>query len=481
VGAGAPFCLSARAKARYAFRPHAIALSMAARPSLRKLRWVVLGVLLLVLIIVAAPFVVPLKGFMPQISELASMRLGQPVALADLRLSLWPAPGAVANGARVGKANDIAIEDIRIKPAPLTLFGDAPVIKEIRARKVTLTESGLAIITRLSKRSADKPVEQTKSSRGLRIERIVLEDVRVEHSTLRLPAFDLELHLGQGNALRQASFIARDGTFRLVMTPRGPEEIALDLQAKNWAVPVKDLRLTFRMLAGQGILRGSRLSFKSIHAALYGGQVTGDAALAWGARWDLRAALDIKRVDVAKLQRALKREAKLSGRLSTQAKLSAKAKTAHALADHLALDAPFRIDEGALGGMDLSKAAEVSGGKIPAGGETRFEELTGKLKVRGRVRRVNDFCARSSALVADGYVQVSGGERLSGTLDVAIANTAGLVKVPVKLSGTTSNPVATPSRVMSLGAIIGTVLLPGVGTALGAAAGSLFEGHAGCR
>lgn len=454
---------------------------MAARPSLRKLRWLVLGVLLLVLVIVAAPFVVPLKGFMPQISELASMRLGHPVALADLRLSLWPTPGAVAHGVRVGKANDIAIEDIRIKPALLTLFGDAPVINEIRARKVTLTESGLAIITRLSKRSAEKPVAQSKSTSGLRIDRIVLEDVKVEHSTLRLPPFDLELRLGRGNALQQASFIARDGTFRLVMTPRGPDEIGLDLQAKNWAVPVKDLRLTFRSLVAQGILRGSRLSFKPIHAVLYGGRVTGDAALAWGARWDLHAALQIKRVDVAKLQRALKREAKLSGRLSAQAKLSAKAKTAQALADHLVLDAPFRIDQGALGGMDLSKAASVASGNIPAGGETRFEQFTGNLKIRGRVRRVNDFCARSSALAAGGYVQVSGKEQLSGKLDVAVANTAGLVKVPVKLSGTTSNPVATPSRAMSLGAIIGTLLLPGVGTALGAAAGSLLEGQAGCR
>lgn len=452
---------------------------MAARPSLRKLRWFVLGVLLLVLLIVAAPFVVPLKGFAPQLGELASMRMGQPVALADLRLSLWPTPGAVAYGTRIGKANDIAIEDIRIKLALLTLFGDAPVIKEIRARKVTVKKSGLAIIEGLSRRSAAAPV--ARSAGGLRIERIVLEDVEVRHSTLRLRPFDLDLRLGLGNALRQASFIARDGSFRLDMTPRGADEIALDVQAKNWAVPLKDLRLTLRSLAAHGILRGSRLSFKPIHAVLYGGRVTGDAALAWGARWDLRAALDIKRVDAAKLQRALNRPAKLSGRLSAQARLRAKATTAQALADHLVLDAPFQIDQGALGGVDLSKAAEVSGGKIPAGGETRFEELTGKLKVRGRVRRVNDFCARSSALVADGYVQVSGSERLSGTLDVAIAHTAGLVKVPVKLSGTTSDPVATPSRVMSLGAIIGTVLLPGVGTALGAAAGSLFEGHAGCR
>jgi len=82
--------------------------------------------------------------------------------------------------------------------------------------------------------------------------------------------------------------------------------------------------------------------------------------------------------------------------------------------------------------------------------------------------------------VAGGNLQVDARERLSGRLDVSVANTAGLIRVPVRLSGTASDPVATPSRMMSVGAIIGTLLLPGVGTAIGASAANLLEGQVGC-
>ena len=454
---------------------------MAARPSLRKLRWFALGFTILVLTLAAAPFLVPLSGFIPQITKLASAQLGRPVAIAELRLSLWPTPRAAGKGIRIGASNDIVVEDVRIVPDVLSLLGDSPVIREIRLRKISVKESALALGADWGKKNEPKTEKPLTPTGGLRVERVVLEDVTVEHSTLRLRPFDLELALGPGFGVRHALFVVRDGSFLLALTPRGPNETALDLSAKNWLLPVSGVRLRFDSLAAQGVLYDGRLAFKPIDAVLYDGRVAGEADLDWRTPWRLRAALDIKGVDVAKLQRALNRPAKLSGHLSAQAKLSAKALTARALADHLVLDAPFRVDQGTLGGMDLTKVGSVTGGKIPVGGETRFEQFTGKLKVRGRVRRVNDFCARSSALVAGGYVQVSAKERLSGKLDVAIANTAGLLKVPVKLSGTTSNPVATPSRTLSLGAIVGTLLLPGVGTALGASAGNLLEGSAGCR
>jgi hypothetical protein len=410
---------------------------------MRMLRWLILGASVLGLLVVAAPFLVPLKQFTPQLSELISMRLGHPVALTDLRLSLWPTPGATVQGARIGKGADIVAEDIRIEPALLSLLGDAPVIKLLRARKVKLNPAALAILQGLSRRGrAARP----EASSGLRVERIVLEDVALVDSTLRLRSFDLELRFGPGNSLRQAVFAARDGSFRLAMAPQGADAFALDVQAKNWTLPLKDHRLTFASLAARGVLDGDRVAFSPIAAVLYGGRVGGELTLGWGAR-------------------------------ST---LTSTAKHAAALADGISLHAPFQIDKGAFGGMDLSKAASLSRNEISSDGETPFEQFSGTLQVRGHLRRVEDFCARSSALVAGGNVQVDARERLSGRLDVSVANTAGLVKVPVRLSGTPTNPVATPSRMMSIGAIIGTLLLPGVGTALGASAASLLEGQAGC-
>lgn len=443
---------------------------------MRVLRWGLAGALILIVAVIAAPFLVPLKELMPQLGELASMRLGHRVRLDDLRLSLWPTPAAVAHGVRIGKANEILIDEVRLSVAPLSLLDDVPVIDEIRARTVSVNEAGLAIIRGLSRRAAQAPA--TKPA-GWRVERIVIEDIALLHSTLRLTPFDLALELGESNALTQATLAMRDGSFRLVMRPRDAGDIALEVEAKNWRVPVDSVALKFDSLVAQGRLHGSSLALKPAHARLYGGRLSGDVTLRWGTRWDLRAALDFAGVDVASLQRAFKRPTKLTGRLTARAFMHSRAKRAGALANGLALDAPFRIEQGAFGGVDLSKAAAVSSDEI-VGGETRFDEFTGKLSVRGRARRVDEFCARSSTLVAGGNIQVDPQERLSGRLDVSVANTGGLVRVPVRLSGTSSDPVARPSRLMSVGAVIGTLLLPGVGTALGASAANLIEGTAGC-
>lgn len=447
---------------------------------MRVLRWALAVALVIVVAVIAAPFLVPLKELTPQLGELASMRLGHRVRLADLRLSLWPKPGAVASGVRIGKANEILIDELRLSVAPLSLLDEVPVIEEIRARTVSLDEAGLAIIRGLSRRAAQAPAAKSAAkSAGYRISRIVLEDIALLHPTLRLKPFDLALELGEGNGLDQATLTMRDGSFRLVMRPRDTGDIALEVEARNWRVPVDSVALKFDSLVARGQLRGSTLALKPARAKLYGGRVTGDVTLRWDKRWDLRAALDFQDVDVASLQRAFKRPTKLTGRLTARALMHSRARRAGALADQLALDAPFRIEHGAFGGVDLSKAAAVSGDAI-AGGQTQFDEFTGKLSVRGRARRVDEFCARSSALVAGGNVQVDARERLSGRLDVSLADTGGLVRVPVRLSGTSSEPVATPSRLMSVGAVIGTLLLPGVGTALGASAANLIEGTAGC-
>jgi hypothetical protein len=63
-----------------------------------------------------------------------------------------------------------------------------------------------------------------------------------------------------------------------------------------------------------------------------------------------------------------------------------------------------------------------------------------------------------------------------------VAKTGGFVGVPVSLGGTTTEPSVAPSKGYVIGAVIGTMLLPGIGTTLGASAGSRLEGvPTGCK
>ena len=152
-----------------------------------------------------------------------------------------------------------------------------------------------------------------------------------------------------------------------------------------------------------------------------------------------------------------------------------------AFADTIWVDAPFEVLGGEWHGVDLSRVAELPLGKLAQGGTTRFEQLRGDLSLRGRRVEVNKICVRSPSLVAAGNIAIAPDQSLSGKLDVSVAKTGGFVGVPVAVSGTTVDPSLSLTRAGVIGAVIGTVLLPGIGTSLGLSAGGRLEGKTECQ
>ena len=421
--------------------------------------------------VLAVPFLVPASSFIPELTALASQKLGQPVAIEGLRLHLLPTPRAIATGIRVGKKNDATIGELEIVPELLSFLSGPRTLRLIRAEKVELQESALAIPGAMPKGDEGEPV---------RVRRIVLKEVRLHHSKAKLPEFDLEAELGDAYRLEQARLETRDRAMRLTVDPQGNGVARVLLAAKKWTLPAGP-PLTFEVLGAEGTLKGESLDLPKIDGKLYGGTFGASARADWAKQWQVSGKANLAGVDLVPLQQAVGKKPQISGRLRADATFSARAKSADQLANALALDAPFEVTGGAWQGIDLARVAELPLGKLTPGGATKFEQLTGKLAVRGRRVRVNELCARSPLLVAGGYVEVAPDQKLSGKLDVSVAKTGGFVGVPIALAGPTSDPSVTLTRGAAIGAVIGTVLLPGIGTSLGASAGSRLEGRSPCK
>src|SRR3954469_4633799 len=94
-------------------------------------------VLVLVLLLagaaIAVPFLVPIDSFIPQISSIASQKLGQPVSISDLKLHVLPTPRAVAYGITVGKRRQLRIAELEVVPALSTVFSAPWTIRLVRA------------------------------------------------------------------------------------------------------------------------------------------------------------------------------------------------------------------------------------------------------------------------------------------------------------------------------------------------------------
>ena len=385
----------------------------------------------------AVPLLVPVSSFIPTITRIAQEKIGQPVRLADLRLHLFPTPRVLATGLEVGKRGEVSIEEVEIVPDVLSFISGPRSIRLVHASGVKVKQAALAIPDGLPKSEG--------GGDAILVRRIRLDKVEYQQPGMKIPPFNLDVELGEALALKGAKLEMRDVSLNIAVEPESPKVAKYVIGGRAFGGTVN------------AVARAD--STRQV-------QLTGKAA--------------VSGMELLPVQALLGKPAQFSGRLKTDATFSARARTADRLADALSLDAPFEIQGGTYYGYDLSKVGGFSG-KLDKGGSTRFDELKGTVQVRGKVVKITDLCARSPKLVAGGHVDIGAQQELSGKLDVSVAQTGGFVGIPVNLKGTTADPWFMPSKGYLIGAAVGTVLMPGIGTSIGSSVGSRIEGSSDCK
>jgi hypothetical protein len=134
------------------------------------------------------------------------------------------------------------------------------------------------------------------------------------------------------------------------------------------------------------------------------------------------------------------------------------------------------IEQGMLHKVDLVAAAGNPLSREAArSGTTRFDELSGHLAIDGEGYHFSKLKVASGLLTGSGEVSVLRNERLQGRVDAELKATGSLITVPLRVAGTVHDPSVLPTKTAMVGAVAGSVLLPGVGTALGLKASQLTE------
>jgi uncharacterized protein involved in outer membrane biogenesis len=442
------------------------------RSAIRKWFWglfIFFGLLAAALVV---PFLVPLEGYIPALTRRVSDAVGEPVSIEDLRLQLLPTPRVTIIDLKLGRRKEVSIERASIVPDLLLLFSGDVVLREIRAEGVRVKASALDLLKKLPKGGGESAVL---------VRRIVLQHVNYEQRGLRLPQFSAVVDLSVVPSQTVVRVATDDGAFRATLDPQGAGTARVTIMARNWRLPVAAAPLVFDELDASGTLRGSRLELPEVRGKLYGGTFAGSVDLGWGREWHLDGKADLAGVALVPLQSALGKPARMSGQLNAKMSYSAQARTGAQLGNALTLEAPLEVTGGEWHGVDLARVAELPLGKISSGGTTKFEKMKADLALRGKDVQLNGICVRSPSLTAAGNVAIAPDQTLSGKLDVSVAKTGGIVGVPVALSGTTADPSLSLTKAGVIGAVIGTVLLPGIGTSLGLSAGGRLEGKVECQ
>jgi hypothetical protein len=171
----------------------------------------------------------------------------------------------------------------------------------------------------------------------------------------------------------------------------------------------------------------------------------------------------------------------VGGKGSGQTVLSADGKSVDELARSLHTRTTFSVNAATVLRFDLDKAISTRGKEHD--GQTALQELTGQMDTQntdGGMRiTYTGIKARAGKYTATGKATVYNRQiEASGNLDLV----EGAIGVPFTVSGPVDKPKASVPPGFFAGAAIGTAVLPGIGTVIGAriggAVGRLFKGGA---
>jgi hypothetical protein len=380
-------------------------------------------------------------GMRARVTQDASEMLGVPVNLTQIELQFWPQPALQVRELTLQTQPTITLKQLALRPAWAQVLRGRLRLTAISVQGLTLNQRALDKLIALQKKKLLAQATQGPEAQNV-------------NEALNLPErVDLD----------QIDWLDDKGK---------PTRLGGHLQfSATGALDAAELTLLSGQFEGAKLQIGRNAARWSVNAQLAGGNIKGWVSVqrALGASSPLLVSgeLQTRQLEVGRLTTP----GVLSGVLEADTTLNARAPAWGEMAEQFQTQSRFTVRQAVVHGLDLEKAVRTVG--LSRGGQTSLDVLAGQLTTHGRALNFSQLVASSGALSATGQVRVSPNTALSGQVQVVAGPTAlgKAVGVPLELGGTLAEPQVSLTRSAMLGAALGTVVLPGVGTGAGASLG----------
>jgi len=253
--------------------------------------------LLLVLMLVAAPFLVPMDAYKPELEERLSRLMHQQVMIGSLKLQMLPTVELKADGISIWSkdtgSGEIFVKTMHLTPdLPLLLFERTLSIRHIKLE-------GLATNQRFIKSTISKITRHNTEDRPFTI----LDRISAKRVTIRLDdgrmlgPYRFNVSLTPDYSVSEMRVGRMDKALDMIMSSEASGYRVI-INAVNWTLPLSPA-LHFDQFQANGILAGNRLQFSQIEGQLYNGSLKGSADISWGQSWRVTAKLKTAAVQMA--------------------------------------------------------------------------------------------------------------------------------------------------------------------------------------
>lgn len=405
------------------------------------LRWLVLGVVTLLVLAVVLVQVIPLGAVNSRLEKSLAVWLHDDVSSGGLRVALFPRPHVKIENLSLGKVLDAKAVSGRLYMDLATLFGDRFVIDTLELTEVNIAAEALP--------RALKWAEAEGRGKGIEIDKIVLRSVKINVNGVALDEFDADLKLDKSGKIVRASARAKDGKWNVDVAPNkvvvgeavpgaaanDPWAIEFSARGMNlpWGTPVP-----IANLSAKGTLFDDGMVFPQVDAKLFEGTASGNLKILWKQGVSFNSEFSVEKLKVSQLTEVFTRDVSLSGKLDGKFTASGEAATVGALFDRPIIQGDFAVKEGTIGNVDLVQVMRSPGS---VGGQSKFSDLSGQLRVSDGVIHYEKLKLIGGVLLANGNVHVVlANSTLSGGVSSEIRSSVAQDRAAFSVGGKVSRP-----------------------------------------
>jgi len=393
------------------------------------------GSFVLVMLVIGVFFLYPYSRHLPQMEQLASELLGQPVRIASVSPSIFPEPSIALEGLRVGEGGQLDVATVKLIPRVLTLLSERTVMREVRIERAGLN---IAFLPELSKRH-----DINWASRWLKVERISVIDSSLLLLDGSIGKLNGTLDINEDGALTRLSLASTDGGLKLQGSiESGVWNVALT--ALGWRTPGQP-SLLLDVLEATGTLNSQRLQFDKLDVKLYGGYAVGSLSVGLVSPASVEGEMTTSRLAVADLLKVFAPTLRLTGDLSAAISIRGEGETLEGLQRTLRASGKLGVQRGQIERVDLVQAVRIPRADGVRGGSTRFDDLEGDVVADASGLSLTGATMTSGLVGAVGDIRLADG-LINGRLDVSLRGSATTVRAPVSIEGKYADPVVRLTR-----------------------------------
>ncbi len=401
---------------------------------------VTLGTLALLVLLALTALLFPYSRYLPNVEAALAASAGQPVRIGAMSVSFYPKPGLLLENVQLGEegsARSLRVAELRLLPALGTLASSRVVFHDATLSGMQLPAEAIAGLSGIFERLA-------QASSRVGVQHVTLEKVELALRGLGFSDMAGEFKLDADSRFQALSLHAPNHSLRLEakVVDKG---LDLDLEAYSWR-PTPNSLYIFDSASIKGKPEGEVLTLNKMEVRIFDGLVQGALVLQAGGKPVMGGDISFERISAKRFGGALGIGGQLDGELGGKLKFSASAATWPDIFSGLDGAGDFTLHRGSMSGIDLAEAMRHESASPVRGGTTRFEQLSGRLRLTPESYRFSALQIASGLMQSSGQIEVRKDLSLNGVLDVQMRGTVNQLRAPVTLSGTLKAPLVQVGR-----------------------------------